>query len=255
MFSGDPEILRASFRRCYDPPVAELYALGDLHLSTSGAKPMDVFGGVWAHHAERIAASWDATVSADDVVLLAGDLSWARDLDEARGDLAWIGGRPGRKVLLRGNHDSWWASLARVRAALPPGCVALQNDAVDLGPWVVVGARGWTDPADPMALATDAEVFRRELERLRLSIADADRRFGRSRPRIAMLHYPPWIRGREPSAVVTLLEDGGVGECVYGHLHGADHVLAVTGLQAGIRYHLVAADAVGFAPVRIAAAP
>lgn len=248
-------ILRAGLRRCYDPPVTRLYALGDLHLSTSGAKPMDVFGEAWAGHADRIAARWDATVRTEDVVLLAGDLSWARNLDEARGDLAWIGSRPGRKILLRGNHDGWWGSLKRVREALPAGCVALQNDAVDLGRWVVVGARGWTDSADPRATAADAHVFRRELERLRLSLGDADRRFGRSRPRIAVLHYPPWILGREPSAVVPLLRDGGVSDCVYGHLHGADHALAVTGLHHGIRYHLVAADAVGFAPVRIADSP
>ena len=235
--------------------MARLFALGDLHLSTSGDKPMDVFGEAWVGHADRIAASWDETVGPDDAVLLAGDLSWARHLDDARGDLAWIGSRPGRKVLLRGNHDGWWQSLKRVRAALPPGCVALQNDAVDLGPWVVVGARGWTDPADPSSAAGDADVFRRELERLRLSIADADGRLGRSRPRIAVLHYPPWIGGREPSAVVPLLREAGVSDCVYGHLHGADHALAVTGLHEGIRYHLVAADAVGFAPVRIADSP
>lgn len=231
--------------------MARLYALGDLHLSTSGAKPMDVFGAAWAGHAGRMAASWDATVDPGDVVLLAGDLSWARDLDEARGDLAWIGARPGLKVLLRGNHDSWWGSLARVRAAVPAGCLALQNDAHDLGAWIVVGARGWTDPADPVATPEDAAVFQRELERLRLSIADADRRFGRSKPRVAMLHYPPWIVGRDPSAVVGVLSRAGVTDCVYGHLHGADHALAVTGPHGGIRYHLVAADAVGFAPVGI----
>lgn len=229
-----------------------LFALGDLHLSTSGAKPMDVFGEAWAGHAARMARHWDATVGPGDVVLLAGDLSWARRLDEARGDLAWIGARPGRKLLLRGNHDSWWGSLARVRTELPDGCLALQHDAHDLGPWVVVGARGWTEPADPTATAADAAIFDRELERLRLSIQDADRRFGRVKPRVAMLHYPPWILGREPSPVVPVLKDGGVSDCVYGHLHGADHALGVRGEHGGIRYHLVAADAVGFTPVRIA---
>jgi predicted phosphohydrolase len=233
----------------------DLFALGDLHLSTSGDKPMDVFGEVWARHDERMAAAWDASVGPEDVVLLAGDLSWARKLEQAAGDLAWIASRPGRKLLLRGNHDGWWGSVAQVRSKLPAGCSALQNDAHDVGPWIVVGARGWTEPGDPIATAEDAAIFRRELERLRLSIADADRRFGREKPRVAMLHYPPWIEGRAPSEVVTLLRDGAVRDCVYGHLHGKDHALGVVGERDGIRYHLVAADAVGFAPVRIAASP
>jgi len=210
---------------------------------------MDVFGAQWLDHSSRIAAAWDAAVAPDDTVLLPGDLSWARDLDEAGADLAWIGARPGVKFLLRGNHDGWWTSIAQVRRALPPGCHALQNDAFDLGPAVLVGARGWTSPDDPMAAEGDAAIFLRERSRLRLSIADADRRFGRSKPRVAMLHYPPWIEGRAPTEVVSDLQAGAVGTCVYGHLHGADHALAIEGEREGIRFHLVAADAVGFAPL------
>jgi predicted phosphohydrolase len=230
--------------------MARLFAIADLHLSGSGAKPMDVFGAVWKDHATRIAAAWDATVAPGDVVLLPGDLSWARDLDEARVDLAWIGARPGVKFLLRGNHDGWWSTIAKVRQALPSRCHALQNDAYDLGEVVLVGARGWTAPDDPMAAPGDATIFLRELERLRLSIADADRRFGRASPRVAMLHFPPWIEGRAPSDVVRTLREGGVGTCVYGHLHGADHALAVQGEKDGIRFHLVAADAIDFAPLQ-----
>src|SRR5438552_2202015 len=113
--------------------MARIFAIADLHLSSSGAKPMDVFGAPWVHHAERIARAWDAEVAPDDTVLLPGDLSWARNLDEARADLGWIAARPGAKVLLRGNHDSWWTSLVKVRRALPPRCLALQHDAIDLG--------------------------------------------------------------------------------------------------------------------------
>ena len=156
--------------------MSRLYAIADLHLSGSGAKPMDVFGENWKDHARRMAASWDATVAPGDAVLLPGDLSWARSLDEAGVDLDWIGARPGFKVLLRGNHDGWWTSLSKVRQRLPAGCHALQNDAVDLGFAVVVGARGWTHPDDPMASEGDAAIYLREVERLHLSIADADRR-------------------------------------------------------------------------------
>jgi predicted phosphohydrolase len=231
--------------------VARIFALADLHLSSSGAKPMDVFGSAWERHMPRMAETWDRTVAPDDVVLLAGDLSWARDLEEAREDLAWIGARPGRKVLLRGNHDSWWQSGAKVRRALGPGCELLQNGAVDLGDAVLVGARGWTAPDDPFATAEDRAVFRRELDRLRLSIADADRRLGRERARVAMAHFPPWIVGRPRTPVVDLLTEAGVRTCVYGHLHGADHALGVAGRRDGIEFRLVAADAVDFTPVRI----
>jgi len=231
--------------------MAQLYALADLHLSGAGNKPMDVFGELWRDHASRMAQSWDATVGDGDTVLLAGDLSWARNLEEAAVDLQWIAERPGRKLLLRGNHDSWWSSLARVRAELPPGCEALQNNALEFEDWVIVGARGWTSPEDPFAQPGDERVYRREMERLRLSIVEARRRFGGERPRLAMVHYPPWLDGREPTEVVDHLAAAGVRICVYGHLHGEDHALAVTGTRRGIDFRFVAADAVDFTPVRI----
>ena len=213
---------------------------------------MDRFGEIWRNHAARMAEAWDATVQPQDVVLLAGDLSWATTLEEAALDLAWIGARPGLKVLLRGNHDSWWSSLTRVRAALPPGCVALQNDALEVDGRVVVGARGWTSPTDPASVPGDEAIHRREIERLKLSIADADRRFGRREPRLAVVHFPPWIEGQPPTEVVDVLARAEVRDCVYGHLHGADHARGVQGERGGLRFHLVAADAVDFRPVRIA---
>jgi len=107
---------------------------------------MDVFGALWKDHPARMAAAWDAAVAPGDTVLVPGDVSWARDLAEAHGDLQWIGERPGVKLLLRGNHDGWWTSIAKVRKALPDGCHALQNDAFDAAGKIVVGARGWTAP-------------------------------------------------------------------------------------------------------------
>lgn len=231
--------------------MSRLFAIADLHLSASGAKPMDVFGDVWKDHPLKMAVAWDAAVAPGDTVLIPGDISWARELDEARGDLEWIGARPGRKVLLRGNHDGWWGSVTQVRRALPVGCFALQNDAIDLGESVLVGARGWTAPDDPTAVPGDEAIFARELSRLHLSIADADRRFGRTKPRVAMLHYPPWIEGRKPTPVVDMLREAGVASCVFGHLHGADHALGVQGVKSGVRFRLVSADALGFAPLLV----
>jgi hypothetical protein len=213
---------------------------------------MDVFGPLWEDHEVRLARAWDALVGPEDTVLLAGDLSWGMNLEEARPDLDWIGGRPGRKLLLRGNHDFWWSSLSKVRQALPPGCDALQNDShLVCGRLVVVGTRGWTYAEDPRSAPDDARVFRREMERFRLSVADADRKFGRELPRVALLHYPPWLEGRGPSPMVGLLKEAGIRHCVYGHLHGEDHAFAIRGEREGIRFHFVAADAVGFTPVEI----
>lgn len=235
----------------YNARVPTVHALADLHLSLDGSKPMDVFGEAWRDHPSRMARAWDASVAPDDVVLLPGDLSWATSLERAGADLRWIGERTGRKVLLRGNHDTWWTSASKVRRALPGGCSILQHDAVDLGGLVVVGARGWTAPDDPTAKPEDEAIFRREIERLKLSVADADRRFPRGTPRLAMVHYPPWIVGRAPTEVVGVLRDAGVTCCVYGHLHGTDHALGVQGTHDGIRFVLVAADAVDFAPVAL----
>ncbi len=228
-----------------------VFALADLHLSHSGDKPMDVFGELWRDHPRRMAEAWDRRVGAEDTVLLPGDLSWARKLSEAAADLEWIGARPGRKLLLRGNHDGWWSSAAKVRRALPDGCVILQNDAHLVEGWVVVGARGWTSPDDPIAEPGDDSVFRRELERLELSIADADRRLDPSLPRMAMVHYPPRLIGRDPTAVIDCLARARVRVVVYGHLHGDDHKLALRGERDGIHFCFVAADAVEFSPVEI----
>jgi predicted phosphohydrolase len=230
-------------------PESRILALADLHLSGSGEKPMDIFGEAWKDHGARIAREWDARVRDEDTVLLPGDLSWAKTLADAAPDLRWIAERPGRKLLLRGNHDSWWSGIGRVRAALPPGLEALHLDAHRAGGVVVVGARGWTLPEDPLSTPHDEAIYRRELERLRLSLKDADRRFGAALPRLAMTHYPPCLDGGGDTEVTSILRDGGVGLCVFGHLHGPDHARAPSGLRGGVRFRLVAADAVGFAPV------
>lgn len=224
-----------------------VFALADLHLSLVGDKPMDRFGEIWRDHARRMAEAWDARVAEEDTVLLPGDLSWGRTLAEAAPDLAWIGARPGRKLLLRGNHDGWWSSLSRVAEALPERCEAFQHAAVEIGDWILVGTRGWTAPDHPWATPEDGPVYRRELERLRLSL-DAARRFDAERPRLAMTHFPPLV-GEEPSSEVSrLLRQAGVRVCVYGHLHGVDQALAVRGERDGIRFVFVAADAVSFTP-------
>jgi predicted phosphohydrolase len=226
-----------------------IFALADLHLSGSVDKPMDVFGPSWERHAERIAERWRATVGPLDWVLVPGDISWAMKLEEALSDLRFIEALPGRKVLLKGNHDYWWTSRGKVEAVLPPSLRLLQNDAFDLGSGIgLVGTRGWLPPDAPGATAADGAIYQRELQRLALSLAAAKGRFDRL---VAMLHYPPLYPGPRETGFVPLLREAGVEVCVYGHLHGPNHRYAVTGEHGGIRYILVAADAVGFTPQRI----
>ena len=210
---------------------------------------MDVFGDHWVGHAEKMAASWDACVGDDDIVLCPGDLSWATRLDEAALDLAWIGARKGRiKVLGRGNHDYWWNAIGKVRRAIHPSCVALQNDAIDLGDVVVSGARCWAAPGALDYTAQDLKIYEREVQRLRLSL-EAGAKLANGRPLIASIHYPPFTAKGKKTAFAELLEEYDVKLCVYGHLHGRrSHATAVTGERDGIQYRLIACDALEFHP-------
>jgi predicted phosphohydrolase len=227
----------------------KVFALADLHLGRAVKKPMDVFGPAWERHTERIDANWRARVGPDDWVLVPGDISWAMKLEDAVPDLRFIHDLPGRKILLKGNHDYWWTSRGKVEAVLPPSLRLLQNDAIDLGEGVgVVGTRGWQPPEAPRATAEDKKIHDREVLRLGLSLKAAAGRFDLL---IAMIHYPPIYRGIGETAFVPLLREAGVKVCLYGHLHGPDHRYAVNGERDGIRYYFVAADAVDFTPVAI----
>ena len=166
-----------------------VWAISDLHLPAR-QKPMDVFGPQWTNHFERIREDWVERVQAQDVVLLPGDLSWAMHLEEAQEDLARIGALPGIKLLLRGNHDFWWSSIGRVRRMLPEGCFALQNDSLLLDGVLFAGSRGWTIPAEPDGDSDDARIYRRERQRLEMSLRNARERSADA-PLIAMMHYPP----------------------------------------------------------------
>ena len=231
-----------------------IYGISDLHLSFSTDKPMDVFGPHWAGHAEKMAAAWDRIVGDDDVVLCPGDLSWAMKLEEAAPDLAWIAARKGRlKVLGRGNHDYWWSAIGKVRKALPPTLVALQNDAVDLGDVVVAGSRCWTAPGGLDFSPDDEKIYLREAQRLKLSLDEA-KRLAAGRPVLAAIHYPPFAadKARGPTLFSQAIEEAGVKLCVYGHLHGRHaHRTAFEGLRGGVEYRLIACDYLDFTPVKL----
>ena len=242
-----------------------LFALGDTHLPSTRAKDMHRFG--WTDHPAPLAAAWDATVRDEDLVVLVGDLSWATRPHEALGDLAWIDARPGRKVLVRGNHDFWWGdSATRLRTLLAdfPSIVGfLHNCAVHVGPYLIAGSRLWTAPEAPAlptggALGdepTDDRYVARELRRLRASIEDAarlEREAGRELFRIAAVHFPPLYANGRTTVFSEAVEAWTPHHCVYGHLHGPGIGAGFTGPRNGVRYSLVSCDAVGFKPVLIA---
>ena len=223
-----------------------LFAIGDLHLPGGDNKPMNIFGSQWENHFERISESWRRMVREEDHVLIPGDISWAMQLSAAREDLKSIGALPGRKILIRGNHDYWWNSISRIRSILPFGMTALQNDACDLGRAVVCGTRGWIIPTRDTPLSPeDEKIYRRETGRLRLALESA-RRMAGERPVIVMLHYPPLLVSQKSSAFTELMEEFGVWLCVYGHLHGAGIRAGFSGEERGIRYALASCDSLGF---------
>ena len=227
-----------------------IFALGDLHLSNHRHKPMDIFGEKWENHPRKISSAWNRIVNASDLVIVAGDISWAMHLEEAAPDLAWLAALPGQKLILRGNHDYWWKAISKVRQALPAGMHALQNDSYTWNGWSICGTRGWLCPGeegfDPVE---DGKIYRREAGRLKLSLQSAIR--DGCRQIVTALHFPPFNRYQEPSLFTEMMEQAGVAKCVFGHIHGPGWENVFSGTLRGIEYYFVAADAAGFSPVRI----
>jgi len=226
-----------------------VFAIGDLHLPGHEQKPMDVFGSHWDRHFETISENWRRLIAPEDIVLIPGDISWAMQLSEAMDDLRAIGELPGTKLLLRGNHDYWWSSLSKLRAALPEGMHVIQNDAMRLGDHVFCGTRGWNFPTVLQPLGEqDEKVYLRELMRLRMSLDHAKKLEGKI---TVMLHYPPLFADGVSTAFTDLLEEYAVSRVVYGHLHGAGIKIAYQGIREGVEYRLVSCDALGFCPVKV----
>ncbi|HEU4965280.1 MAG TPA: metallophosphoesterase [Bacilli bacterium] len=227
-----------------------IYAIGDLHLSFANPKPMDIFGDNWTDHPEKIRQAWLERVTADDVVLLPGDISWAMSLDEAKQDLDYVADLPGRKVMIRGNHDYWWSTVSKVRKALDPSIQVLQNDSLSLGDITIAATRGWDCPGSYQFDEHDRQIYEREIGRLKLSLDHAMQHGGE---RIwVMLHYPPTNEKHQASGFLEVLHQYPVEKVVYGHLHGAGgHRHALEGVHDGIEYHLVACDYLDFVPLKL----
>lgn len=219
------------------------FAIADPHLSKAQPKPMSIFGGNWEEHPEVFLNGWREAVQPEDVVIVPGDISWAMRLEEALLDLQDIAELPGTKIILRGNHDYWWASISKVRKVLPPGMYALQNDSLVMGEVAIAGTRGWDTPQSKLLEAEDEKIYMREVERLKLSLESL-----KNTPYqklIVALHFPPTLG--EATGFTELLEHYRPDAVVYGHLHGAKPEWLVPDWQ-GIPLHLVAADFLNFKP-------
>lgn len=226
-----------------------LYAIGDLHLCLGAPKPMDVFGGAWVGYMEKLQEGMKMIREGDTTVLL-GDLSWALNLPDAKEDFFWIHQQiPGRKIILKGNHDYWWSTEAKFRKFCEENgfedMVLLNNNSHEYNGWAICGTRGWFFEEEHSG-QHDEKIFRRELIRLEASLKAAG-----EKPKLVFLHYPPRYQGYECPEILELLKKYDVRQCFYGHLHGGSHRLAREGLWNGIEFRLVSADYLSFCPFKV----
>ena len=228
-----------------------IYAISDLHLSFTTDKPMDIFGGNWEGHFEKIKGDWLATVKDEDIVLISGDISWAMKLEDALVDLQALADLPGKKVFIRGNHDYWWNGITKLRDSAPSDSFYfLQTDAVKIGKFVIVGSRGWTCPGSADYTEQDQKLYLREAERFRLAFKDGNKLFEEGDEKIVMIHYPPFNVKKEDTLFTQLFEENNVQKVVFGHIHGSFYFPLETE-KNGIEYILTACDKVGFRLVKI----
>jgi len=230
-----------------------VFAIGDLHLDSAVDKPMDVFGPGWDDHFERICADWRAKVTDDDLVLIPGDISWGMRTSEAQPDLDLIAALPGKKIIIRGNHDYWWDSISRVRAMLKGEFFALQNDAMRIQNILVCGTRGWTVPNVPGEFKDDDDkkIYDREVIRMQLALDDMATKRQDGDQCIAMIHYPPFNVKIEDSDFTRLFEKHKIDVVVYGHLHGKGCRACKFVQKNGVKYYLTSCDQVNCELVEI----
>ena len=228
-----------------------LYAIGDLHLTFGGQvdKPMDIYGGPWVRHTEKLQERWRELIRPEDTVLIPGDISWAMHLRDAIPDLLWIAELPGTKVLLRGNHDLWWGSLKKM-ADIHDSLFFLQNNCYEGDDFIIAGSRGWLCPGDKdFTEDTDRKIYERELIRLDLSLKDAlaarkrAEENGIHKQLIGAMHFPPMNERKQASGFTEAFARAGVVRVVYGHLHGETaYSSGPQGMYDGVEYLLCSLD-------------
>ncbi len=232
-----------------------IYVIGDLHLSFSQNKPMDIFGKNWEKHDEKIKNDWLSKVKKEDCVVLPGDFSWATYIEDAYLDFKYLNELPGKKILLKGNHDYWWTTVTSMKKFLEDNKFCnidfLYNNSLEYEDKVFVGTRGWSFQESE----NSRKMINRENQRLELSIQDAIKKYGNNKEIIAFLHYPPLISKNllENNCLefYKTLKKYNIKRCYYGHLHGKSHAEAVIGNVEGIDFNLVSADYLDFKLLKI----
>lgn len=231
-----------------------VFAISDLHLSFMVEKPMDIFGGNWQNHTEKLKANWQNTIAPDDLVLIGGDISWAMKIEETKLDFDFIESLNGQKVIIKGNHEYWWKSISGVRSILPPSVFALQNDSIKIGSYVIAGTRGWDikeNENDPSFTADDQRIYDREVIRIKLALDDALKKRQEGDKLIFMIHYPPFNSKREENEMTRLFEEYKVDKVIFGHLHKTAGRFPYTYSKNGIDYYLTSADLISMQPIQL----
>ena len=226
-----------------------VYTIADLHLSLDGKKPMDVFPG-WNDYVSRLTKNWNALVTPQDTVVIAGDISWAMKLEDADLDFAYLDRLPGKKLLLKGNHDYWWSTRKKIETYLTDRGFStlsiVHNSAVPVGEIAVCGTRGWLYNAETLE---DQKIVNREVGRLTTSLREAES-LG-LRP-VVFLHYPPLYDDQRCEEILNVLKEWNIRDCYFGHIHGSQAAKrAVVGEYSGIKMHLISCDTVQFTPVLV----
>lgn len=232
-----------------------IYVISDLHLSFKNPKPMNIFGDNWENHEQKIKEDWLKKVSENDLVILPGDFSWAMSLEDANLDFKYLNDLPGKKLLLKGNHDYWWTTMAKMKSYLEENKFDtidfLFNNSFLHEDIIITGTRGWT----LNDLEGEGKILNRELGRLELSINEGINKFGKEKPIYVFMHYPPItnsaVLNRLELKFVEVMKKYNVKKCMYGHLHSHSHKDAIEGKQEGIEFKLVSGDYLDFKLMKI----
>ncbi len=226
-----------------------IFTIGDLHLSLGTNKPMDEFKG-WNNYVARIEENWKSCVQEGDVVVLAGDLSWGMSLAESKNDFAFVDKLPGKKILIKGNHDYWWSTANKMQNFFTQNGFntlnIMNNNCYIENGIALCGTRSWLFENGE---EKDMKIINREKGRLLASLQQA--RVKNASEIIAFLHYPPISKSEKAEEMISVLQEFGVKECYYGHLHGASIKNAVQGQINGVNYKLISADSLNFKPYKI----
>jgi len=210
---------------------------------------MDVFGGGWVNYTDKIIEGFKG-LSSDDVCVLCGDTSWGMNLEESLEDFLFIERLPGKKIILKGNHDYWWSTVAKLMTFFKSNNISsieiLHNNCYRYNEVSICGTRGWmTD--DDLSAGQNEKIINREVMRLHSSLSEAES----DSVKICFFHYPPRVKNTASHGIISVMNEFGVKSCYYGHLHGQGHRMAVCGELDGIYYELVSADYINFIPHKI----